>query len=216
MAQEGDVVAGVVDGVQAGQANASPQPLRLDLGCGKNKQPGFVGVDAIGFEGVDVVANLVETVVPMPHPMLRPMQYVAGGFKSWPWSDNSVDEVYCSHFLEHLTGAERVHFFNELHRVMKPGAQARIITPHWSHERAYGDPTHMSAICSWTYFYVSNNWYEINAPHAGYTCDFDYLLAAAHDPNDAWVAFRNQETKSVLMSRNINTVTDLYATLTKK
>lgn len=27
--------------------------------------------------------------------------------------------------------------------------------------------------------------------------------------NDAWVAFRNLETKGVLMSRNINTTTDM-------
>ena len=37
-----------------------------------------------------------------------------------------------------------------------------------------------------------------------------------HDPNDAWVAFRNMETKGVLMSRNINTTTDMIATITKR
>lgn len=174
--------------------------LRLDLGCGKNKIKDEVnpwtGVDSINFDGVDIVKDLRE---------------------KWDWEDNSVDEVHCSHFLEHLTGEQRIHFFNELYRVLKPGSQARIITPHWSHERAYGDPTHQwPPVCSWTYFYLQKSWREVNAPHAGYTCDFDYVLAGTHDPNDQWVAFRNMETKMVMMSRNINTVTDLIATITKK
>lgn len=170
--------------------------VRLDIGCGKNKIEGFLGVDAIAFEGVDVVADMRE---------------------AWPWDDSSVDEVHCSHFLEHLTGEQRIHFFNELYRVLKPGAQARIITPHWSHERAYGDPTHQwPPVCSWTYFYIDKNWRSINAPHVGYDCDFEYVLVGLHDQNDAWVAFRNQETKAVLMARNINTVTDLIATITKR
>lgn len=182
------------------------QPLKLDLGCGKNKVAGFVGIDFINFEGVDHVVDLR---------------------KPWPIEDGSADEVHCSHFLEHLTGAERIHFFNELYRVLKPGAQARIITPHWSHERAYGDPTHQwPPVCSWTYFYLDKNWREVNAPHCGYTCDFMLspreagdpvtVLSGIHDPNDAWVAFRTLEVKQVFMARNINTTTDMVATLTKK
>lgn len=182
------------------QPEVEVKPLRLDLGCGKNKikveGQEWTGVDSIAFDGVDLV-----------HDMRQP----------WPWADGSVDEVHCSHFLEHLTGFERLHFFNELHRVLKDGAQARIITPHWSHERAYGDPTHQwPPVCSWTYFYLDKNWREVNAPHAGYTCHFEYVLAGTHDPNDQWVAFRNMETKQVMMSRNINTVTDLIATITKR
>lgn len=193
-------VAGVV-GLQDGEVAVTPvTPLRVDIGCGKNKikveGQEWVGVDSIAFEGVDIV-----------HDMRQP----------WPWPAETVDEVHCSHFLEHLTGAERIHFFNELMRVLKPGAPARIITPHWSHERAYGDPTHQwPPICSWTYFYLQKAWRDVNAPHAGYTCDFDYVLAGTHDPNDAWVAFRNMETKGVLMSRNINVTTDLIANLTKR
>ena len=80
------------------------QPLKLDLGCGKNKMAGFVGIDALQFEGVDHVVDLRQP---------------------WPVDDNSVDEVHCSHFLEHLTGAERIQFFTELNRVMKTGEIGR-------------------------------------------------------------------------------------------
>ena len=34
--------------------------LKLDLGCGTRKRPGFRGVDSRKFEGVDVVADLRE------------------------------------------------------------------------------------------------------------------------------------------------------------
>lgn len=128
-----------------------------------------------------------------------------------------MDEVYSSHFVEHLTGAERIVFFNELYRILVPGAQARIITPHWSHERAYGDPTHQwPPITGMTYVYLMREWREQNAPHVGYTCNFEVVMTGFHDPNDHWVANRTMETKTVLMSRNINCTTDLVAVLTKK
>jgi len=176
---------------------------KLDLGCGKHPADGFIGVDAVAFPGVSVVADLRAP---------------------WPWADSSIDEVHSSHFLEHLEQSERIHFFNELHRVLKPGAQARIITPHWSHERSLGDPTHRwPAVCSWTYFYLNATWRKVNAPHCdfedsgyGYTCDFDYVLAGTHDPNDTYVAFRTMEVKMSLMAHSVNVTTDLIATLTKK
>lgn len=197
--------------------------MRLDLGCGKNKikveGQEWIGVDAIAFDGVDAVADLSGYIwlfekSDLPGLELHPTTMLP---ERWKLPDNSVDQVHCSHMLEHLTGEQRVHFFNELYRVLKPGAQANIITPHWSHERAYGDPTHQwPPVCSWTYFYLDKDWREVNAPHCGYNCDFTYVLSGSHDPNDQWVAFRNMETKHVMMSRNINTTTDLFATLTKR
>lgn len=129
-------------------------PLKLDLGCGKNKQAGFVGVDARQFEGVDVVTDL--------------------GSHAWPWPDASVEEVHASHFIEHLTATQRVHFANELFRVLKPGGKATIITPHWNSPRAYGDLTHQwPPVSEWWFLYLSKAWREVNAPHGdGYTCDF--------------------------------------------
>ncbi len=171
--------------------------MRLDIGCGPNKAAGFEGVDSINFPGVDHVLDVRIT--------------------PWPWADGSIEEVHSSHFLEHLTGAERVSFFNELYRVLKPGAQARFITPSWTNERAYGDPTHQwPPVTTWTYFYLNRAWRDGNAPHSGYTCDFDWQVAGTFDPNDQWVSMRNNETKSILMSRNINCTVDLICTLTRR
>jgi hypothetical protein len=95
--------------------------LKLDFGCGPNKREGFQGVDSIAFPGVDFVVDLRQR---------------------WPWEDNSVAEAHASHFIEHLTAMERVHFANELYRVLKPGGKCTVIVPHWGSCRAYGDPTH--------------------------------------------------------------------------
>lgn len=173
--------------------------LKLDLGCGKNKTTStdehpFIGVDSIPFDGVDVVFDLRT--------------------QPWPWEDNSVDEVYCSHMLEHLTGPERVGFFNELYRVLKPAAKATIIVPDWSHARAYGDPTHQwPPMSSWFMPYLNREWRDANAPHVGYTCDFDWVQGVSWDP---WLNSRSDESKQFALQRYINTTLDLHVTLTKR
>jgi SAM-dependent methyltransferase len=170
----------------------APRLLKLDLGCGPNPRPGFEGVDALDFGQ------------PIKHDLR----------KAWPWKDGTVDEVHCSHFLEHLTGAERVHFFNELHRVMIPGGKASIIVPHWSSERAYGDPTHQwPPVVFFSFFYLNAEWRKANAPHSGYTCDFD--ATGGNSLAHPWMT-RNQETQAFAQTHYMNVAQDLHVTITKK
>lgn len=168
--------------------------LKLDLGCGPNKKEGFLGVDALAFDGkVDQVADLR---------------------KPWPWKDASVGEVHCSHFLEHLTGPERVHFFNELHRVLEKGSKATIIVPHWSNERAYGDPTHQwPPVVFFAMFYLNKEWRDKNAPHTGYTCDFD--VTGGNSIGPPWSS-RAQEVQVFAQTHYVNVAQDLMCTLVKK
>jgi hypothetical protein len=168
-------------------------PLRLDLGCGKNKAAGFLGVDAIQFDGVDVVTDLRQP---------------------WPWADNSVGEVHSSHFVEHLTNPERLHFWTELYRVLQVGGTAHIVTPHWTHACAYGDPSHQwPPMSEWAFYYLNKGWRDVNAPHVLLTCDFDFATAGSWDP---WLEVRNQETKTFAMQHYLNSWRDLIVTLTKR
>lgn len=142
--------------------------LQLDLGCGPRKAEGYQGCDRLALPGVDHVFDI--------------------GKARWPFADNSVAKARSSHFLEHLTSIERAHFFNELYRVLEPGALCQIITPHWASNRAYGDPTHQwPPVSEMTYIYLSKQWRLANAIHTdaqywpqGYACDFavnlDYAL----------------------------------------
>lgn len=175
------------------KAVAPVEPLKLDLGCGINKAPGYTGVDRIKFAGVDVVTNLA--IAP------------------WPWADESVSEVHCSHFLEHLTWPERIVFFNELWRVMKNDAQARIITPHPSNDCYYGDPTHKEPLSAWYRLYLSKLWRDTQAPHVPYTCNFDSVDGVGWD---ASTALWNEERKFYGAAHYRNVVRDLHVILTRK
>lgn len=127
--------------------------LKLDLGCGKTPREGFIGADSRDF-GQPHVVDLRER---------------------WPWEDATVEEVHCSHFLEHLTAPERIHFVNELYRVLLPEGKACIIVPHWASARAYGDLTHQwPPISEWWFLYLNREWREAQAPHNDqYTCNFE-------------------------------------------
>lgn len=173
--------------------------LKLDIGCGKNKKDGFLGVDQYKMAGVDVVMDVR---------------------KPWPWKTGTVDEVHCSHFLEHLTGSERVHFMNELHRVMKVDAKATLITPHWCSNRAYGDFTHQwPPVSEMFFYYLSAKWREEQAPHtdkkwnkSGYTCDFSATWGYTLHPA---LAHRNEEYKQDAMTFSKEAAQDTIATLVK-
>lgn len=168
--------------------------MKLDLGCGKNKREGFIGVDSRPFEGVDIVADLRQP---------------------WPWDHGSIEEVHCSHFVEHLTAPERIHFANELHRVLKPGGKATLITPHWASSRAYGDLTHQWPPVSEMWLqYLNKEWRESQAPHNDtYTCDFDSTYGYGLHP---WLLARNQDYQNHAVVYYKEAAQDLIATLTKR
>lgn len=168
-------------------------PLKLDFGCGPNKQPGFEGVDVLKFDGVDHVLDV--------------------SMDEWPWAPDSVSEVYSSHFLEHLTWPERVRFFNKLWVIMKVDAQARIITPHHSHDCFYGDPTHKEPLSAWYRLYLFKPWRDQNAPHAPYTCNFDSVDGIGWDSS---VGLWSEEKRMFGATHYRNVARDLHIVLTKK
>lgn len=166
--------------------------LKLDLGCGPHPKEGFTGVDIADF-GQPIKADLN---------------------KKWQWKDNSVDEVFSSHTLEHFSGEERVHFMNELYRVLKPGAKAQFVVPHWASARAYGDPTHKwPPVGEMTWLYLNRDWRALNAPHVGYRCDFDFTYGYALAPG--WET-RSQEAQQFGLMHYREVAMDMMATLTKR
>jgi predicted SAM-dependent methyltransferase len=95
-------------------------PLRLNLGACDRRIAGFLSVDIV--PPADVVADLS---------------------KPWPWDDSSVDEVMALDVIEHIE--DRIHFMNELWRVLKPGRWAVIEVPNaTAGAGGFQDPTHKS------------------------------------------------------------------------
>jgi len=191
------------------------KPLKLDLGCGKNKVgPEWTGVDSRKFEGVDLVLDLCVRLGSRESPPFRLED--CGKLAPWPWESDSVEEVHCSHFVEHLEPDERIHFANELFRILKPGATARIITPHWNSMRAYGDLTHKwPPVSEFWFHYLNKAWRDVNAPHNDqYTCDFEAPAVLALVFGQGFMD-RNDEMKHFAAYYYREGATDLIATLTK-
>lgn len=174
--------------------------VKLDLGCGKNKKEGFIGVDQYKMDNVDVVLNI--------------------GEDRWPWEDESVEEINASHFLEHLTPIQRMHFMNEAFRVLKKGGKATIITPHWASNRAYGDMTHQwPPVAEMFYQYLNKEWRESQAPHTdkrwnpqGLDCNFAATWGYSFS-ND--LSARNQDYIQFALNNFKEAAQDLFATLIK-
>jgi len=89
--------------------------MKLEIGCGATPREGYRGVDMQDF-GQEFVYDV-----------RRPI----------PFDDESVDEIYCSHFLEHLDQDNVVKFLKQCHRMLKKGGQLWIIVPHRDNEKAY-------------------------------------------------------------------------------
>jgi len=163
--------------------------MRLDIACGKNKKPDFIGVDV--WDGADIVCDLEQF--------------------PWPFNDNSVDEIFCSHYIEHVP--DLVSFANELYRIMKPGAKATIIAPYYSSIRAWQDPTHVRAISENTFQYFRKDWREARRlDHYPIVVDFEVVCGYKLAPD-----WRNKEGAELefAMKHYINVVDDIIVEMLK-
>ncbi len=106
-------------------------PLRIDIGCGKHKEQGTIGVDSFAYPGVDVVADINHGL---------------------PFPTDTVQEVYAYHVLEHVDNF--VFIMEEIWRVTKNGARVHVKIPHASCPlAAWSDPTHRRALTLQTFDY---------------------------------------------------------------
>lgn len=118
------------------------EEIHLDLGCGTRKKADYyTGIDIHAYEGVDIALDL--------------------RMAKLPFEDSSVDGVYASHFLEHLTFEQNIFLFNEVYRILKTGKVFEIIVPHGM---SYAGMTDLSHKTFWTedtfgYFTPENKYY---------------------------------------------------------
>jgi predicted SAM-dependent methyltransferase len=171
--------------------------MKLDLGCGDNKKEGFTGIDFVKTEAADIVHNLFEF--------------------PWPIESDTVEEVHCSHFFEHIPNLVRGKWMDELCRVMKPGAKATIIVPYAFSRRSIQDYTHeWPPVCETSFLYFNKEWRANNKlthGHYDIKCDFDF--AYGWQINNGW-AMRAEESRNFAIAHYNSVVDDLVVTLTKK
>jgi hypothetical protein len=120
--------------------------VRLDLGCGGNKQEGFIGVDKRKLSNVDIIHDL--EVFPYPFP------------------DDSVSVILMSHVVEHIKPWLMIDLFNELWRITEVGGQLWISMPYGYSQGFLQDPTHCNPRneATWTYFDPDCELYRIYRP----------------------------------------------------
>ena len=105
----------------------------LVLGCGFKKKEStpeikWINCDISVEVGSDVVCDINEKL---------------------PFGDNSIDEIFISHVLEHTR--EPVEVLKEFYRVCKNDALIEIRVPYFTHESAFSNMTHKSFF-TWTSF----------------------------------------------------------------
>jgi hypothetical protein len=192
--------------------NDIPPVLKLSLACGGNKPEGFMGVDVVKTDSADYVQDLM----------------------TFPWSqfpDESVDEIECSNFVEHIPHGDSrddpfFQFFDEIYRILKPAefdpnnpniatkGFARITCPYYSSMRAWQDPTHSRAISEASFLYLNKDWRVANKlDHYPVSCDFDFVYGYVLTQN--WQN-RNQEALAFAIQHYINVVSDINIQLIKR
>jgi SAM-dependent methyltransferase len=151
--------------------------VKLDIGCGQNKNPGFIGIDYEAYPGVDIVHNVE----------LFP----------WPLPDACADVAVTSHLLEHINphsgdsrlvplvnllidkgliepkevtkyigelnpGPRFMRLMDEVWRILKPGGQFASVFPYAGSPGFWQDPTHINGINNMTFWY-----FDPEEPHVG-------------------------------------------------
>lgn len=107
--------------------------VKLDVGCGLNKQPGCIGIDYARLPGVDIVHDLTRF--------------------PWPVPPNVCSMIVCSHVWEHIEPKHRTRFMDELWRICRHDGQLLLAAPYAhtflaaAHPEHYGCPNEATFQC---------------------------------------------------------------------
>jgi predicted SAM-dependent methyltransferase len=190
--------------------------LKLDLAAGQSPREGFEGVDI--WSGAKHVVDLWKF--------------------PWPFEDESVSELHCSHHAEHIpprdveerdiradptVSKDTYHqflgkdmffaFFDECYRILKPEGWMTVIVPALRSNRAFQDPTHRRFIPAETFLYLSAEWRKGNKldhyrAQCNFACDVNPTIYSE-------LALRSPEVQGRMMNENWNCVFDFHAKLKK-
>jgi predicted SAM-dependent methyltransferase len=193
----------------------SVQAIRLDLGCGQNPKEGFEGVDLYGEKA----------------------KHKVDLFKfPWAFKDDSVEEINCSHFLEHVPAREvgendldlssGTHvfdqfvgqdmlfaFMDECWRILKKDGWMHIVVPSGRSSRAFWDPTHRRFFMQETFLYFNREWRRSQGlDHYRVKANFDFDLGHTMPQEEG---LRNAEVQRDRFVHLWNVTADWIAKLKK-
>ena len=115
------------------------KPVVLELGCGKKKRAGVIGIDRVDLPEVDIVADVEQGLGFLP--------------------DGCVDEIYARSLFEHIQNFEKL--MSEIVRVLKKGGRVFVFVPHFSNPYYYSDPTHKRFFGLYSFYYFVDSKYQL-------------------------------------------------------
>ncbi|MBV6431192.1 MAG: hypothetical protein IANPNBLG_01321 [Bryobacteraceae bacterium] len=107
----------------------------LDVGCGRKKFPGSIGLDRNPAGDADVLADLDHF--------------------PFPFRDRSFDQIRAIHVIEHV--ADVIRTMEEFHRMLRPGGRVILVTPHYTDFSSFCDPTHRWHLNSFSFRYFGRD-----------------------------------------------------------
>lgn len=201
-------------------SDALVEAVRLDLACGKSLRAGF--------EGVDLYAENAKHRIDLQK-------------FPFPFADNSVDELFSSHFLEHLPAREveerdlyaeareRVSmrerflgkdflyaFMDECYRILKPAGTIYIVVPNVRADGGFQDPTHRRFFNQNTFRYFNRALREqMGADHYSHALH-DFIICQITPVGPSEIGLKHPEVQAELFMKYWNTVYEWHVTLQKK
>lgn len=105
--------------------------MKLHIGYGQDPKKWYINLDGIKLPGVDIVHDL--EIFP------------------YPFKDNTFDEIYSAHVLEHMSDLGKV--MEELTRIGKNGTEIKVIVPYFTNPWTWADYTHKRAFTTGSFNY---------------------------------------------------------------
>ena len=152
---------------------------KLNMGCWKDIKHWYLNVDIVCLPWIDKVFDFEKF--------------------PYPFEDNSFDEIYCSHILEHMSDLWKV--MDEFYRIWKNGCKIKIKVPYFASPNAMWDYTHKRTFNTNTFNYFDKDCYYNNV-------NFKMIEYKIH-----WLSNKNfmkSDKKNVVMDFIINLFPKFY------
>ena len=114
--------------------------VKVDLGCGLYPRgEDFITVDAHAGEKMTVQGDVPQPDGTVAQGMVEVELKADIKAEMWqlPFGDGTVDEIWCSHALEHVPMAKVIDSLKEMHRILREGGRAIVTVPNFDYVAKY-------------------------------------------------------------------------------
>lgn len=126
-----------------------PQIKAVNLGCGTSIAPGWINLDNSPNARLSKYPQLrwllwkLHILSEKHYKVQWDKEIITQDIrKKLPFADNSIDYLYTSHTLEHITNSDTQKVVRDIFRVLKPGGLVRIVVP----DLAFGARRYLEAL----------------------------------------------------------------------